>query len=96
MEGMAQMFEGVKQMAREAGRDPSSLEMIVRANLEVTERPLGNGRMIFTGDLSQIQEDAAACRRIGAHELFFDPTFSPGGQSLDRWLALMEELRKLA
>ena len=72
----------------------ASLKMVVRAHLDVTDKPLGKERTIFTGTLGQIKEDIAACGRIGAHELFLDPTFSPGGQSLDRWFALMEQLRK--
>jgi probable F420-dependent oxidoreductase len=95
VEGMAQMFGSVRQMAKDAGRDPSSLEMIVRANLEISDTPLGKERMIFTGTLDQIKEDISGCRRIGAHELFFDPTFATGGQSLDRWFVLMEQLRNL-
>jgi probable F420-dependent oxidoreductase len=90
-DGMAQMFAGIKQMAKEAGRDPSSLVMVVRANLEITPQPLGKERMIFSGNFDQITEDVAACRRIGAHEVFFDPAFSTGGQALDRWLALLEQ-----
>ena len=93
VDGMAQMFAAVKQMAKEAGRDPSSLVMVVRANLEITNKPLGDKRMIFTGTIEQIEEDIAGCKRIGAHELFFDPTFQ--AQSLEEWLALMERLRKL-
>jgi probable F420-dependent oxidoreductase len=93
VEGMAQMFGAIKEMAKEAGRDPSALQMIVRANLEITDRPLGKERMIFAGALDQIKDDVAACGKVGAHEVFFDPSFSPGGQSLDRWLALMEQLR---
>jgi probable F420-dependent oxidoreductase len=96
VDGMAQMFAGIQQMAKDAGRDPSSLKMVVRVHLEITDKPLGKERMIFTGTLDQIKDDMAACNKIGAHEVFFDPTFSPGGQSLDRWLALMEQLRKLA
>jgi len=93
VDGMAQMFGALKQMAKEAGRDPSSLAMVVRANLEITDKPLGKERMIFNGTLDQIKEDVAGCVRIGAHELFFDPTFY--ARSLDQWLALMEQLRKL-
>jgi probable F420-dependent oxidoreductase len=93
-EGMAQMFDGIKQQAKEAGRDPSSLKMIVRANLDITEKPLGKERTIFAGTLEEVKEDLAACSKIGAHEVFLDPTFSAGGQSLDRWLALMEQFRK--
>jgi probable F420-dependent oxidoreductase len=94
VEGMAQMFGAIKEMAKEAGRDPSSLQMIVRANLEITDRPLGKERMIFAGSLDQIKEDVSACSKVGAHEVFFDPTFSTGEQSLDRWLALMDQLRR--
>ena len=96
VEGMAQMFDAVKQMAKDAGRDPSSLKMIVRANLEITDKPLGKERMIFAGSLDQIKEDIAACGKIGAHEVFLDPTFSEGGQSLERWIALMERFRQSA
>jgi len=93
--GMADMFNAVKRMATEAGRDPSSLSLVVRGNLDITPKPLGKERVIFAGSVEQIKEDIAACRQIGAHELFFDPTFMPGAQSLERWLALMEQAREL-
>jgi probable F420-dependent oxidoreductase len=94
-DGMAQMFGVIKQMAKQAGRDPSSLRMVVRANFEITDKPLAKERMIFSGTLDQIKEDVAACNRIGAHELFFDPTFFSGAQTLPGWLALMEQIRKI-
>ena len=96
VDGMAQMFGAIQKMAKEAGRDPSTLKMIVRANLDVSEKPLGKDRMIFTGTMEQIKEDVVACERIGAQEVFFDPAFGPGGQKVERWLELMEGLRKVA
>src|SRR5689334_12769570 len=69
-QGMAQMFGMIQNMAKEAGRDPASLKMIVRANLEITDKPLGKDRMIFMGTREQITEDVAACQKIGAHEVF--------------------------
>lgn len=92
---MADMFARAKQIAKEAGRDPALLALVVRANVEITDRTLGKERTIFSGSREQIKEDIAGCRQIGVHELFFDPTFMPGAQSLERWLALMEELREL-
>jgi probable F420-dependent oxidoreductase len=92
---MEQSFASVKEMARAAGRDPSKLELVVRANVEVTEKPRPQQGMIFTGTIEQIKEDVEACRKIGAHEIHFDPTFHPGAQNIDRWLALMEQFRKL-
>jgi len=94
--GMAQMFEGVQQMAKAAGRDPSTLAMVVRANLDIGEKPLGNDRMIFSGTLDQIAADVKECAKIGAHEIFFDPTFTARGQSLGRWLELLEQLKGLS
>jgi probable F420-dependent oxidoreductase len=93
VEGMSQMFSSIKQMAAAAGRDASSLEMIVRANLHITDTPMGKDRPIFSGSLDQIKEDTAACRQIGAHEVHFDPGFGSSPTSIDDSLALMERLR---
>jgi hypothetical protein len=90
---MAEMFGSIKQMARGAGRDPAALFMVVHAILEMTEKPLGKDRAIFSGSLEQITEDVRGCAKIGADEAFFDPAFSPGGQSLDHWLSLLEQLQ---
>jgi probable F420-dependent oxidoreductase len=94
IEGMAQMFATIKQMTQEAKRDPSSLEMVVRANLQITEKPIETGRHIFSGSLDQIKEDTDACRKIGVHEVHFDAGFASAHQTLDGSLALMEQLRK--
>ena len=93
--GMEQMFDGIKQMAKAAGRDPEKLELIVRANVEITEAPRPRDGAIFTGTMEQIKEDVEGCRRIGAHEIHFDPTFNRGAQEISVWLTLMEQLRKL-
>jgi probable F420-dependent oxidoreductase len=90
---MEEMYNTVKQMAKEAGRNPSGISMVVRAFPDISETPLGNDRPIFSGSLEQISDDVRACAKIGAEEVFFDPAFSPGGQSLDRWLSLLEQLR---
>jgi len=95
LEAMKQMFESVKQMAKEAGRDPAGIELIVRANMTITDKPLGEDRMLFLGTLEQIKEDVERCRSLGAHEIQFDPTFTHGGPTLDSWLKLMEQVRKL-
>ena len=79
------MFTGLRTMAVAAGRDPDDAALVVRANLHLTARPLGEERGIFTGSPEQI-----------AAELFFDLTFSPGIATLDGLLAGMERLRELA
>jgi len=68
------------------------MSMVIHAGLGLTEQPLGRDRAVFSGSLEQINEDVRACAKIGASEIFFDPAFSPGGQTLDRWLFLLEQL----
>ena len=95
VDGMQKMFDGLRRMAKEAGRDPSKLQLIVRANVDIGSKPRPKDGAIFTGTLDQVKADIEGCKRIGAHELHFDPTFMLGAQQLDRWLELMEEWRKL-
>jgi hypothetical protein len=95
VDGMEQMFGSIRKMASEAGRDPESLQMIVRANVHITPDSLPEGRFIFSGSFEQIVHDIEACKRIRAHEIVFDPTFAPGGQELATWNALMERFSAL-
>jgi hypothetical protein len=92
---MAQMMEGIRQGARQAGRDPTTLKMVVRANVMLTDGPLGDDRFIFTGSRDQIKSDIQGTREIGADELFFDPTFSPVGMSLESFRGSLELMKQL-
>src|SRR5574341_179618 len=66
---MTQRMAGIRSMAREAGRDPNELEIVVRANLAITPEPISENRWIFSGSLEQIKGDIQACREIGAAEV---------------------------
>jgi probable F420-dependent oxidoreductase len=96
VQGMQQMWEGIKGMAREAGRDPSELKLIVRANFTITPEPMGDDRWIFSGSEDQIRQDIQAVRDLGADEIEFDPTTGPQGDTLENWLEGMERIRELA
>jgi probable F420-dependent oxidoreductase len=96
LSAVAGMFEGIKGMAKEAGRDPAALELIVRANVEFSDTPLGEGRADFTGSLEQIVGDVAETLKLGAAEIVFDVQFSPGVETVDTIVARMEQLRQAA
>ncbi len=96
LSAVAGMFEGIKGMAKDAGRDPAALELIVRANVEFSDAPLGEGRADFTGSLEQIVGDVAETRKLGAAEIVFDVQFSPGVETVDAIVARMEQLRQAA
>lgn len=93
IEGMAQMFGAIKQMAEQAGRNPKELKMIVRANLAITPKPMGQDRFVFVGSVEQIKEDLAACEKIGADEVFLEPAFAAGRASISAWLHLLDEFK---
>jgi probable F420-dependent oxidoreductase len=93
---MTQMWEGIKGMAKEAGRDPSELQLIVRANISISQEPGPEGRLIFTGSEDQIRQDIADVGQMGADEIHFDPTTGAQGNSVESWLETMERMRELA
>ena len=94
--GMEQMFAGIKQAAAEAGRDPSKLKLIVTANVEFHQAPLGDERPIFVGSAEQIESDIVATRQLGADELIFNALFSPDVESTEDLLSHMKQLRTMA
>lgn len=90
------MFEGIRAMAKDAGRDPDKLELLVRANVEVFDGPLGDDRATFSGTVEQIGADIAETQAIGATQLIWDAGFDPSVQSADDILERMELLVRLA
>jgi probable F420-dependent oxidoreductase len=94
--GVAQMFEGIKDAARQAGRDPSELELVMRGNVEVTEAPLGDDRGPFCGTTEQIAADIAASKEIGSTQLILDPSFDPAVRTADDFVGRMELFASLA
>jgi probable F420-dependent oxidoreductase len=95
LSGVGPMFEGIKGMAKEAGRDPSAIELIVRANVEIYNSPIQKERVDFTGTLEQIAEDVKATQKLGATEIVFDAQFSPGVETANDLVSRMEQLWRI-
>ena len=83
-------------MARETGRQPDEIELIVRGIVELTDKAAGEGCGDFTGSLEQIAEDIATTRSLGAAELMFDIQFSPEIKGMQDILKQLEQLRRVA
>lgn len=92
--GVGPMMAGLRQQAAAAGRDPSSLKLIVLGHVTLTDSSLGEGRADFTGTFDEIRRDVAAAREIGADELILNPGASPGSETPDGFLRLQERLRQ--
>lgn len=94
--GIGPMFEEIRGMAQKAGRDPSGLELIVRANVEVHNTFIEKDRIDFTGALEQIAEDLITARKVSTAEIVIDAQFSPGVETAKDIIARMEELWRVA
>jgi len=93
---MAAMFRSIRDMAEQAGRDPGQLELVVRANSWLAQRPMASPRPPFVGDAEQIAADIAEARELGADEVFFDALGWRGlGVSADL-VAAMERVWEMA
>ena len=95
VDGMTQMMAQIRSMAQAGGRDPAAIELIVRANLSISAEPMGKTRPIFSGAPEEIKADINAVRTLGASELFFDATFSPGVRSENDVLRILEDIRRM-
>jgi len=96
IKALGEMFNGIKGMAKEAGRNPAELALLVRGNVELSDSPASGERADFTGTLDQIGRDIAATKELGVTELILDVQFSPGIESKEDYLRTMEQLWKAA
>lgn len=67
----------VREGAREAGRDPAAVQVLVRGLVDLLDRDPGAGRRPLQGTREQVLEDLAALRAQGVTEVFLDLNFSP-------------------
>lgn len=85
---LADLIERYRQLMRDAGRDASVHEVVVRAEYKVTDRPLPVQRPVFHGSLEQIAEDVAGIGEAGATEIVVDPSYFV--DSIEAFTAHME------
>ncbi|MCE3243402.1 MAG: flavin-dependent oxidoreductase, F420-dependent methylene-tetrahydromethanopterin reductase, partial [Deltaproteobacteria bacterium] len=96
LSGVGAMFDGIKNMAKEAGRDASALELIITAGVEIHKTPIEKERVEFTGTPEQIGEDFAAARKLGAAEITIYAQFLPSGETAEDFITRMETLWAIA
>jgi probable F420-dependent oxidoreductase len=94
--GIRAMFDAIKNMATEAGRDPSAFELIVTAGVEIHKRPIEKERLEFTGSLEQIGEDFARARKLGAAEIAIYAQFLAPDETAEDLVTRMEDLWRVA
>jgi hypothetical protein len=77
--------------AQEAGRDPSTLKVFVRANVPITATPLPEGKRPFLGGSpEQIAQDLTRVQNLKVDEVFFSDQASP---TVDEAVRRLEEIQ---
>lgn len=69
---LAPMWQAVRSSAEKAGRDPSSVRMVVRMNSSVTDSPVAPDRLPRAGTIGQLAGYAREVAAAGADEVFID------------------------
>lgn len=88
-------IEMVRDGAREAGRDPDALRILVRGVPDLVDEDPGEQRRPLQGTREQVLDDLAALRAQGVTEVFFDLNQSSRVGSPDAGAALAHAERVL-
>ena len=67
----------VREGARDAGRDPEAVRILVRGLVELVNKDPGPGRRPLHGTSDQVLDDVATLSAQGVTEVFIDLNFSP-------------------
>ena len=76
-------IETVRAGAREAGRDPETLQIVVRGVVDLVDQDPGGQRRPLHGTREQVLDDLAALGAQGVTEVFLDLNLSPRVASPD-------------
>ena len=96
LSGVGSMFDGIKDMAKAAGRNPAELELLIAAGAEIHKTPIQKDRIDFTGTREQIAGDFATARKLGAAEIVIYAQFLPEGESAKDLVVRMEDIWNIA
>ncbi|OBG39315.1 MULTISPECIES: TIGR03619 family F420-dependent LLM class oxidoreductase [Mycolicibacter] len=95
--GAAELRTGwacIREMASVAGRDASSMQMVVVGNVTFTGRPANSERSAFVGTLDQIMDDIRTAEEAGADELIVDLNLQDWFTNTQQMLEAAVEIRE--
>jgi len=97
VDALISMMGAVREAAREHGRDPAGLQMVMRCLVTITPRPVEDpNRPVAVGSWEQIREDVIKMRDAGVDEVFFDLAFQPDNTDRGTLMRYLERFRGIA
>jgi probable F420-dependent oxidoreductase len=94
-EQLKSMSAQIKELVKDAGRDPAEFKIVPRCNIDIRPEPAGKQRNSFSGSLDQVRQDIQAVKDVKPDELIIDPTFSGDSQTDEGFLKNLEIFAKL-
>jgi len=91
-EQVTQAADGFRRAAKEAGRDPSALTVVARANVPLSTEAMGDKRPFLGGSPRQVADDVARLEGAGIDHVLFS---SRDAQDVDEEIRLYAEIREL-
>jgi probable F420-dependent oxidoreductase len=92
-EQLIQMTDGFRLAAKEAGRDPSALTVVARANVPLSTEPLGADRPFLGGSPQQVADDVARLEGTGVDHVLLS---SIRASDIEEEVRLLGRIRELA
>ena len=94
VDALVPMWSMVRDAAAGYGRDPESLQLVVRANISLHERAIDGERASYHGNIEQVAEDLAATEAAGAEEVVLALSGDVAlDATLEAYASLVETLR---
>lgn len=95
-EMIGEVWAAVREAVARYGRDPSTMELVYRAPVRITGRPVGPERQLFMGSVPQIVEDIWVCSQGGVTELIIELQFQDAFDGARTMINTALDIRELA
>ncbi len=99
LEQLAQVINGLREVARKADKDPSKVSIYIGSypNVDVKTSPSSNqSRVPMTGTIEQIGNDIEQIKAMGTDHIIFGHIFSSIGKDMSEMIEITKQLARFA
>src|SRR5918992_345395 len=94
---LEQAIKSLREAARKADRDPSSVRIFLLTYPKVHDTDISEtSRLPMTGSINQIGKDIEQIKMMGANHVIFGHVFSPIGRDVKKMIEVTKQLARFA